>query len=134
MNISQQVIILSAEHKSQTPEGNAIRTQTLSDCIEDIGLRFDTADGVYKGGIEKSFVVLVKDQLEIDALTDFAFKTFDQESVLYQDANQEAYLLFKDGKTEQLGILQRVEKEVALKKDNYTILNEEYYTTVKRKK
>lgn len=133
MNITQQAIIISAEHSSQTIQGNKLRTQTLSDCIDDIGLISNLATGVYKGVEETSFVVLIKDQVEIDALKDFAFKTFDQESILYQDANSEAYLFFKDGTTKQLGRMQLVDKTVALQKDNYTLMNGNYYTTIKRK-
>lgn len=132
MDIGQQVIILSAEHTSQTPEGNAIRTQTLSDCIEDIGLPFKQTLGVYNGVSEQTFVVLIRNQLDIDVLKDFAFKNFDQESVLYQDANREAYLFFRDGTISNLGHLNAVPKEAAIKSGSYTIMNDLYYTTTKR--
>jgi len=132
MRISQQVIIISAELSSKTFESNRQRTQTLKDCIEDVGLVFKEALGVYKGSKEVSLVVLVENQLEIDTLKDFAFKNFDQESVLYQDSNQEAYLLYNNGKTEQLVILEEVLQEVALKSDSYTIMNDKYYMTKQR--
>lgn len=132
MNTSQQVIIISAEHSAQTPEGNATRTQTLSDCIEDIGLPFNKSTGLCNGKEETSLVVLIRNQVDIDVLKDFAFKNFDQDYVLYQDANKETYSLFKDGTTKQLGRLTNVPKEVALKLDSYTVLNDLYYTTQKR--
>jgi hypothetical protein len=49
--------------------------------------------GVYKGQEEDSLVVLVNNETDIQTVKDFAFKSFNQESVLYQDANQEAYLI-----------------------------------------
>ena len=132
MNISQQAVILSAELDTNTQEENTLATSTLESVLQDIDIPFNTATGVYNGREEKAFVVIVQDQLEIDALKDFAFKNFKQESILLQDSNQEAHLIFNDGNTIQLGVLQRVEKEVAQQKENYTILNGEYYTTVKR--
>jgi len=132
MNITQQVVILSAELGNLCPIENSNRTRILRHCIEDCKLSFGEAQGVYKGGSEASFVVIVNNDDEIQALKDFAFKNFGQESVLYQDANQEAYLVFTDNSTERLGRLQQTTKEVAENLDNYTILNGSYYATFKR--
>ena len=132
MNISQQVVILSAELDGLSPVENSHRTRILRHCIEDCRLSFSEAQGVYKGGSETSFVVLVDSDDEIQALKDLAFKNFGQESVLYQDANQETYLIFADNSTERLGRLQQTSKEVATSLDNYTILNGSYYATFKR--
>ena len=132
MNISRQVVILSAELGNLCPVENSNRTRILRHCIEDCRLSFGEAQGVYKGGSEASFVVIVNNDDEIQALKDFAFKNFGQESVLYQDANQEAYLVFNDNSTKRLGRLQQTTKEVAENLDNYTILNGSYYATFKR--
>lgn len=132
MNIADQVIIISAERSDCGAVENDQRTRILKGCVTDINLPFSEALGVYKGKEEISLVVLVKNQHDIDALKGFAFKNFDQESILYTDANSEAYLFFNDGKTEQLGRLLQVPKEQAIKQDNFTILNDEYYITIPR--
>lgn len=133
MNISKQVVILSAEiPNAMRAEGNRQRTKTLENILKDIGLPFNKATGFYKGQQEESFVVVVKDELDIEVLRDFAFKNFNQESILIQDANQEAHLLFRDGTTQQLGRLQQTTKELATKQDAYTIMNDQYYVTLPR--
>lgn len=133
MNITQQVVILSAERSELGAAENLNRTNILRGCIDDIGLKFSQAIGVYKGKEEMSFVVLINTLDDIENLKSFAFNNFDQESVLYQDANQEAYLLFGDGTEQRLGVLERTNKDDAIIRDAYTILNGEYYVTNKRK-
>lgn len=132
MNISKQVVILSAELSTNTFEGNRQRTATLEGILQDLHLPFNKALGVYKGSEETSFVVIVRDETDIEVLRDFAFKNFGQESILVQDANQEAYLLYQDGTTERLGVLEQTTKENALKQDAYTLMNDQYYITRSR--
>ena len=132
MNISKQVIILSAELAGLSKDANEKRTNTLKNCLTDCNLTFNEGIGVYKGKEEVSFVVIPNNEDEIQALEDFAFLNFNQESYLYQDANQEAYLVFNNGTHQQLGRLSQVPQAIAQAEDNYTILNGEYYTTIKR--
>lgn len=130
MNTVQQVVILSAE--LSTANDNARRTSLLNDMIAELKLPFKPALGVYMGNKENSFVVVVESQAEIDVLKGFAFKSFGQESILHQDANQEARLIFADDSTKQLGRLEQVSKEEALSLDNYTEMNGKFYTTKPR--
>lgn len=132
MNISRQVVILSAETKTESTESNNRRTNNLEACLGDLNLAARRATGVYNGTQETSFVVLINDQTDIDTLKDFAFKSFGQESILHVDSNQEAVLIFNDGKTEGLGRLEQVSKEIATGRDNYTIMGDSYYVTNKR--
>lgn len=132
MNISKQVVILSAENSTNTFEGNRQRTTTLEGMLEDIGLPFERATGVYKGQREASFVVIVRDETDIDILKGFAFNNFNQEAVLLQDANQEAHLIFRNGSSERLGRLEQVSEEIAMSQDSFTLLNDSYYITVPR--
>tara|TARA_R100000951_G_C2540004_1_gene149083 strand:+ start:78 stop:488 length:411 start_codon:yes stop_codon:yes gene_type:complete len=132
MNISKQVVILSAELAGLSRKENDKRSNTLEHCLQDCNLNFNEAIGVYKGKEEKSFVVIVNNEDEAQGVKEFAFLNFNQESVLVQDANQEAYLEFGDGSSQRLGILSLVPKEIAQVEDNYTILNGEYYITQKR--
>lgn len=129
MNITRQVVILSAELSTKSFESNRQRTQTLEGILQDLHLSYNKATGVYKGSQEDSFVVIVNSELDIEVLRDFAFKNFDQESILVQDANQEAYLLYQDGTTQRLGVLEQATKEVATAQDSYTIMNDNYYIT-----
>lgn len=132
MNISQQVIILSAEQDGLCPVENQHRTRILKHCLEDCNLSFGESVGVYKGREEASFVVIINNDAEKQALQDFAFKNFNQESVLYQDANQEAYLIFNDGTEQRLGRLEEVSRETALKHDAFTHFNDKYYLAIER--
>jgi hypothetical protein len=125
MNIVQQVVILSGE--LSTVKDNARRTALLNDMIAELRLPFKKASGTYKGQSENSFVVIVNEQADIDTLANFAFKSFGQESILHQDANQEARLIFADGTTQRLGRLEQVSKELALTLDSYTEMDGKFY-------
>jgi hypothetical protein len=130
MNIVDQVVILSAELSTLPEQENARRTVLLNDMIAELRLPFKQATGVYKGSQEKCFVVVVREQADIDTLANFAFKSFSQESVLHQDSNQLARLIFSDGKTEVLGRLTQVSKDLTETLDNYTILGDKVFTTI----
>ena len=132
MNIVPQTVILSAESNTNDQLTNEQKTNLLRDCLEDCNMNFSQAEGFFEGRSETSFVVVPKNQAEIDVLKDFAFKTFKQQAVLYQDSNQEAYLINHDGTEKRLGRLQEVSKEVAESVGSYTLLKGRYYTTVKR--
>lgn len=131
MNISKQVVILSATKSGDSVENTNFRTKTLRGVLGDLRLPFSEATGVYKGQTETSFVVVVTDNFDIDTLKGLAFKNFDQESILVQDSNQEAYLIFNDGTTQNLGRLEQVTEEQAKELDNYTILNGNFYAVPK---
>ena len=132
MNISKQVVIVSAERHNLTDVVNEQRTESFKGLLTDANIGFNSAIGVYSQKRENSLVVVVNNQAEYQAVTDFAFLNFDQESILHQDSNQEARLVFANGATEGLGRLESVTPEVAVKRDSYTILNGGYYTTNKR--
>lgn len=131
MNISKQVVILSATKNGDSVENTNFRTKTLRGVLGDLRLPFSEATGVYKGQTETSFVVVVTDNFDIDTLKGLAFKNFDQESILVQDSNQEAYLIFNNGTTQNLGRLEQVSEEQAKELDNYTILNGNFYAVPK---
>ena len=137
MNITQQVIILSAEKSENTPERNRQLSDSLEGLIQDLNINAQRALGCHNGNEETSFVAVVKNEAEIDALKDLAMNPvghggFGQDAVLYQDSNQEAYLIDKSGGTVQLGRLEQVNPKEIERLENYTILNGRVYTTVKR--
>ena len=127
MNITKQVVILSATRPQDSIENTNFRTNTLRGILGDIRLPFNEATGVYKGQQETSFVVVINDEQDLENLKSFAFKSFDQESILLQDSNQEAYLIYSNNRIERLGRLEQVSKEVAQDLDSYTIMNNNYY-------
>lgn len=132
MNTVRPVVILSAESTKISDDANNQRTTILESLLLDLNLAFNRALGVYNGNSEASFVVLVNSEEEIEALKGFAFKNFDQESILLQDANQEASLLFANGTSERLGRLTQVSEEIAKTHNNFTLMNGQYYITQKR--
>ena len=133
MNYFPKVVILSAESPVQDSITNEQKTEMLKNCLEDCNISFNIGTGLFRGeGPQTSFVVLPKNDTEIETVKDFAFKTFKQQSVLFQDNNQEAYLINHDGTEERLGRLIEVSKEVAENAGSYTILKGKYYTTVAR--
>jgi hypothetical protein len=130
MNTVEQVVILSAELSSLSSEQNTRRTALLNDMISELRLPFKTAKGIYKGSEESSFVVVVRNEADIETLANFAFKSFGQESVLHQDSNQLARLIFATGETQEVGKLVQVSKMLAQSMDNYTLMDGKYYTTI----
>jgi hypothetical protein len=80
-------------------------------------------DAMVAGNFLKS-VIPIPEELKSDKLSSFG-----QESILHQDSNQLARLIYADGKTEVLGKLVQVSKELAKTLDNYTVMEGKFYTT-----
>lgn len=129
MNITQQVIILSAELTTETTGENNRRTNNLRASLNDVGITFNEATGHYKNTQEASFVCLPKNAAEIETLKDFAFKNFKQESILFQDSNGQAYLIFEDKTEQNIGKLKQVNPKFIEQLENYTVMNNRVYTT-----
>lgn len=125
----QNVIILSAELSTNTFEGNRQRTLNLKGCLEDLNISHKGATGVYKGDSEVSFVCLPKNLEEIEALKDFAFKSFKQESILMQDTSGTCHLIYEDDSSEIIGKFRTVNAKYTDVLDSYTVLNGVVYTT-----
>ena len=123
----KEVVIISAELTSESGISNVDRNVNLEKCLDDCNLQFNKASGVYKGSSEKSFIVLPRNSAEINVLKEFAFKNFNQESILFQDKSGDTFLIYSDGKKEAIGRLKKVRSELDL--DSYTVLNGEIYTT-----
>ena len=96
------------------------------------GVKTTRAIGVYKNTVETSFVILPNGQEEMKSVIDFAFKNFDQESILYQNTLGDSYLIYnKDSESKYLGKLRLTSKVIAQQLDNYTIMGDNYYSIVK---
>jgi hypothetical protein len=131
MNMSQNLVILSAELESATFSGNRQRTENLRSCLEDLNLEFAEAVGHYKGKEEVSFVVAINNNAEFEAVADFAFISFHQESILSQE-NGVAYLISQGlytRSTQNIGTLVEVNPKEVERLENFTIVNNRVYTT-----
>ena len=137
MNIVQQVIILSAEKSDNSIERNRQLTENLAQSLQDLNIKASRATGCSNGNKEDSFVAIVNNQAEIDAVTNLALKPvgfggFGQDAVLHQDSNQEAYLIDAKGNSVRLGRLEQVNAKEIEVLENYTVLNGRVFTTIKR--
>jgi len=128
MRIVNQALIISSTDQNATFESQRQAAITLNGVLSDLGLPFKKAKGVYKGLEEDAFVVVVKNQEEIDSLTAIAFNSFNQESVLHQDANQQATLLFSNGTRKPLGKLVQVQSTDGL--EAYTVVDGNIYAAI----
>lgn len=130
MRTTNQLIILSAELSSESMESNALRSSILERTIDDLKIPYKKSLGVYKGSHEVSFVVNVgTDRTVLDVLKRMAFKSFGQESVLIQDANGLSFLEFHNGKTLELGKMVEVSEDEAMRLDNYTVMDGQFFAT-----
>ena len=120
MNIFQQVVILSAELSTNRAEKNRQLTSNLEASLNDCQISFNKANGYYKDAHEKSFVCLPKNADEIESLKDFAFKNFNQESILLQDANGLCTLEFNDNTTKTIGKFRNISPKQIEQYDSYT--------------
>jgi len=131
--MDRNLIILSAELSSATFSGNRQRTETLRGMLEDLNLEFVEAVGYYEGSEEKSFVVFYKDQAEYEAVTDFAFKNFHQDAILHQEDGKS--FLVSQGlytrTTKFVGELVAVNPKETERLENFTIVNNRVFTTIK---
>lgn len=127
MNTYQKVIILSAELSTLGQRENSNRTILLDEMLSELNISYKNATGCYKGTSETSFVCVVNNDAELDTIKNFAFKNFNQESVLEQDSNGICRLEYQNDTSEVLGKLRQVSGEVATKQDAYTVMGGKYY-------
>lgn len=99
----QEFIILSAELSVSDEWTNHLRSRRLEGMLIDLQLPYKKVGGVYKGVKEVSFMVIVKDEAEIQTVKDLGLVTFEQESVLFRNFKGNAKLIFKDETSVDLG-------------------------------
>jgi len=125
---NQQVIILSAELSDLSNEENKSRTLTLDSWLRDLGLNFTQVQGCYKGSSEESFLVVIRESDCIETLKGFAFKQFNQDSVLYQDTSGLCYLEYENGISNKIGRFEQVNPNYIKTLDAYTVINDKVFT------
>lgn len=129
MNTFTPVVILSPE-KNDTTENNQIRHLNLQAFLKQQYFSFKTVKGMYKGKVENSYVITLKNEECLSMIKAALFNyPFGQESILYVDANRAAKLIYHSGEEKELGRFKPVDKSVASKLDAYTYdhNNDTYY-------
>ena len=120
------VVFISAENEKYDSEWNGVLTRRLGEELKEL---FPTKEvtGCYKGTVETSYMVGVR-QKDIATLLDIA-ERYEQESILFRDANKDCQLLFVRGQGERLGQMVKVDESVAKELENYTYDDEtgDYY-------
>ena len=114
------LVFISAENSSDTVQTNRAMTERLKDNLMQMGLEFQEMIGVYKGLLERSFMVIPKRDLEIDGLKAIA-RTYEQESILIVSRDRRARLCYVATDTSEYlpGEFKRVYTSQGL--DSYTI-------------
>lgn len=125
----QQFVIMSAELKENTSHDNEIRTMLLETMLKSCEFKYNKTQGNFYNNAENSFFINVNTSDDVLTLQDFAFKNFDQASILYSDSNGQAYLEHLNGNCERLGTLKEYPVSKIKYLDNYTIINNKAYST-----
>lgn len=123
----QEFIILSAELSTLGHKENNERSFRLFNCLKDLNINFKPVEGCYKGSSEISFLVIVKDEAEIEAIKDLGLKSFEQDSILFRDFKGNTELHFGSGAVESLGKFKKVPRHEAVHEDAFTIINKEHW-------
>ena len=122
--------IISAERFTLTKGENQKRHQELLNQLKRDGFKTKVVEGVYHGQTEKSILVLLDSKflaVDLGYLKNYGM-IFDQESILFVDADRKAELHFPATNTaEKLGNFVSVTKGIAIQCNNYTQDGQDYY-------
>ena len=122
--------IISAERFTLTKGENQKRHQDLLTQLKRDGFKTKVVEGVYHGQTEKSILVLLESNflaVDLGYLKNYGM-IFDQESILFVDADRKAELHFPaTNKAEKLGNFVSVTKGIAIQCNNYTQDGQDYY-------
>ena len=121
----QPIIILSAELSTNDYGTNEQKSFSLLSDLE----QYTTMPvmGVYKGTSERGVIVHINDDYTLSALKELAFTKYKQESILYRDNENKAYLHYSNGEIQYLGELKQVSEQEALSQDAYTKTDNGYF-------
>ena len=126
---NQQYVIISAELTNLSEFENKQRTDRLESWLNDLNVQFTKSFGTYNNKTENSFFVNVNNNEELNTLMDYAFKNFNQESILYSDRTGTCWLEFRDSSTEKLGTMRQVSPKLVESLKNYVVVNGTVLTT-----
>jgi hypothetical protein len=128
MNIQTNKVILSA-HKNLSTQDDNKRHDRLLVILDDLGYNGHIVTGNYNGTMERSILIVLNDfYTDMQVLKDIAFKTFNQESILYIDTSNNTSLIFSNDTEIMVGKFIQVDNVSNI--DNYSIINDKYFTTI----
>ena len=124
-------VILSAELKGETAEGNTERTAQLHCYLNQyFHEKFDHVKGHYLGTSENSFIVQCKDHREVGELFNQAHN-FDQDCIMLIDPKGQGFLLYGNLKMERIGHVTESEwLPEGLQNYTYNPVSKTYYYTL----
>ena len=85
--LKPEVVIFSAQLVGLTPSVNQRRHDVLVDVLNDLGVHYDTVQGVYKGVSELSVIIWLEPSIGFDEtfFQNLALEQFEQELIMYRD-------------------------------------------------
>ena len=129
--ILPELIILSAELQTLIPQENDLRTNKLEKILKDLGLKPHRTLGRFNGVDEKSFCVVVNHELGFtpEFFSELAYKSFDQECILFRNKDKQGFLMGVDETgtdfVQSIGKIDTISEQKALDQDSYT-----YFATI----
>ena len=124
-------VIISAERFTNTIEENEKKHNELMTQLKKDKFSIKEVEGVYKGTVEKSIIVILNKRwlaVELATFKNYA-AIFNQESILFVDEERNASLIFPYNKenSEKLGKFIAVSKGIAIQMSNYTFDGQDHY-------
>ena len=110
---------MSAYQAGIPDDENIQNTSTMRKQIADAGYRYNMVLGSWEGQRERTFMVAVSDMDDVNKLAHIA-SLHSQDSILYRNEHEQAWIIDKDGTNETLGKMVQVHKDVALAQDSWT--------------
>lgn len=116
----KQFVIMSTDLISLPAFPSLGRFSMLESYLKDNGYSFVECEGKYKGTTERSVMILINSNEQLEDIKSLAFNVFNQENILYRDSNGLFSLEYPD-KSVILGrkLRELSDKECELR-DNYT--------------
>lgn len=100
------------------------RHSEMQRSLKELGFSYINGEGLYKGILEFSVIVVIEDRDDIKALEALA-QHFDQECILHIDYMRRGFLLYPNGTASYIGDWREVESVEGL--DSYSLFLDKFY-------
>lgn len=122
-------VFISAEIAYLDRDQNNARTEQLHAMIRsDYRVTIEVA-GYYKGTPERSFLVWIRNDADIDVLLGIAAE-FMQESILVVHGDKTCQLYYTDGRLQEIGLWENISESSLHRYSSYTKIAGRYYAAV----
>ena len=123
------IVFISAERHNKSELANQFATEAMREIINRRNVGYRIVEGVYKMIPEVTYVLPAPTEDYIAQWLELASE-FNQECILYRNAEGTAFLVYPNGDREKLGQLEQVTKEEAFSAGSYTYdpINETYWS------